>query len=125
MSLILVIKFGEPRIFHIGEKDKTKIGAPKQNASFAPFFNKLVQPMSAILMEVTEQEDFWHAVPEMEGVGASQSIVLRVGTVISADEVQKKRKNYHKGKNERDADRNAKTAAYERSAKRARPCVDT
>ena len=45
--------------------------------------------MSAILREVTEQEDFGHAVPEMEGVGASQSIVLRVAKVISAKEVQK------------------------------------
>ena len=28
MSLILVIKFGEPHIFHVGQKDKTKNGAP-------------------------------------------------------------------------------------------------
>ena len=117
VSLILVIKLGEPRIFHIGQKDKTKVGAGQQNDSLAPFFDKVVQPMSAILMEVTEQEDFWHAVPEMEGVGASQSIVLRVAKVISAKEVQKKRKSYHDGKNQRDAERDAKTAAYERDAK--------
>jgi alkylated DNA repair dioxygenase AlkB len=118
-ALILVIKFGAPRTFQIGKRDMTKKG-PASNST-KPFFDAAVQPMSAILMEVAEQEAYWHGVPEMEDAGPSQSIVLRVADVLSPKAAKEKVQQYYKNHADTEAERKRKSEEWEKEQrKRAR-----
>ena len=79
-SWIVVVKLGAPRPFALYQSAEEK----------KPFWEKTLQPGTAVFMNSTGNALVRHGVPVCDGVGPSGSIVSRcITSIVPWDEVQK------------------------------------